>query len=206
MILAGGAPGLHMLPDSHMLSMLSMHARIPEGDMAETVILLDEAGTHVGTADKLSVHTASTPLHLAFSCHVLDADGLVLVTRRSLAKPTWPGVWTNSVCGHPAPGEPMEDAVRRRARFELGLEVTDIELVAPEFRYRATDASGVVENEMCPIFTARTTQAPAPNPDEVMDHRWLTPAELRHAIDAAPWALSPWLVSSAALLPLLDTP
>ena len=201
-----GVPGLDILPDSNMLSMLSIAGTHPKGDMAETVILLDEAGTHVGTADKATVHTASTPLHLAFSCHVLDADGLVLVTRRALTKRTWPGVWTNSVCGHPAPGEAMEDAVRRRARLELGLDVTDIELVAPDFRYRATDASGVVENEMCPIFTARTTQAPAPHPDEVMDHRWLTPAELRTAIEAAPWALSPWLVSSAALLPLLDTP
>lgn len=169
----------------------------------ETVILLDAAGSPLGTADKATVHTADTPLHLAFSCHVLDAEGLVLLTRRALSKKTWPGVWTNSVCGHPAPGEAMEDAVRRRARYELGLDVTDLDLVAPDFRYRATDASGIVENEICPIYTARAVGSLRLNPDEVMDHTWVTPEELRRAVEAAPWALSPWLVSSAPLLTLL---
>lgn len=169
----------------------------------ETVVLVDDHGTHVGTADKATVHTATTPLHLAFSCHVLDAAGRVLVTRRALTKRTWPGVWTNSVCGHPAPDEPLAEAVRRRAAHELGLELTDVELVVPDFRYRATDASGVVENEICPIFTARALGPVTANPDEVMDHRWITPDDLRAAVDAAPWALSPWLVSSAPDLPIL---
>lgn len=163
----------------------------------ETVVLVDDDGSPVGTADKALVHTTDTVLHLAFSCHVLGADGRVLVTRRALAKRTWPGVWTNSVCGHPGPGEALEDAVRRRARYELGLELSDVQPLAPDFRYRATDASGVVENEVCPIFTARTVDAPTLRADEVMDHSWVTPAELRQAIAAAPWALSPWLVQSA---------
>ncbi|MBX9243938.1 isopentenyl-diphosphate Delta-isomerase [Actinotalea ferrariae] len=171
---------------------------------AESVILLDDDGARLGTADKATVHTAETPLHLAFSCHVLGPDGTVLVTRRALSKRTWPGVWTNSVCGHPGPGEDPTDAVRRRARFELGLELEDVELVVPDFRYRATDASGVVENEICPIWTARAVGDVRPNPDEVMDHAWVTLDALRRAVDAAPWALSPWLVSSAPALPFLD--
>ena len=166
----------------------------------ETVVLMDLDGSRVGTADKATVHTTDTPLHLAFSCHVLDADGLVLVTRRALTKRTWPGVWTNSVCGHPSPTESFEEAVHRRASFELGLEVTDVSPLVPDFRYRATDASGLVENEVCPIFTARTRQAPVLNPDEVMDHAWMTPEELRRAVETAPWALSPWLVRSAPYL------
>ena len=170
----------------------------------ETVILLDDRGVPVGTADKATVHKTDTPLHLAFSCHVLDASGQVLVTRRALSKRTWPGVWTNSFCGHPAPDEELEDAVRRRGRFELGLELTDVELVVPDFRYRATDASGVVENEICPIYSARAVGEPQPHPDEVMDHAWVPVEDLRDAIRSAPWALSPWLVSSAPVLPLLQ--
>ena len=172
----------------------------------ETVVLLDDAGARVGIADKATVHTTSTPLHLAFSCHVLDGDGNVLITRRALAKRTWPGVWTNSVCGHPGPDEQVADAVRRRAAYELGLELADVELVVPDFRYRATDASGVVENEICPIYTARALGPVAANPDEVMDHLWLTPEALRGAVDAAPWALSPWLVISAPMLAILRRP
>lgn len=162
----------------------------------EKVVLLDETGAHVGVANKAEVHTTATPLHLAFSCHVIDDDGRVLVTRRALHKRTWPGVWTNSFCGHPAPDEPMADAVRRRGVDELGLALTEVELVDPDFRYRAVDASGIVENEMCPIYVARTGLTPVANPDEVMDLHWLTPAQLRQAVEGAPFAMSPWLVSS----------
>jgi len=176
---------------------------------AELVVLLDESGAPVGTAPKATVHSHDTPLHLAFSCHVLDEDGRVLVTRRALSKLTWPGVWTNSFCGHPGPGEDPVEAIRRRAREELGLELVDITLVDPDFRYRAVDASGVVENEICPIYTARPAPGavPQPQPAEVMDHAWLEPARLSAAIAAVPFALSPWLVLSApSLVHLGGTP
>lgn len=160
---------------------------------AEQVVLLSEAGEPIGTADKLAVHTADTPLHLAFSCHVYGPDGRVLVTRRAVSKKTWPGVWTNSFCGHPMPGEAMEDAVARRAERELGIRVTAIEPVLPDFRYRATDASGIVEYEICPVFRAETADAVTPAPDEVAEFVWVELDELRTAVLAAPYAFSPWL-------------
>ena len=121
-------------------------------------------------------------------------DGRVLVTRRALSKLTWPGVWTNSFCGHPAPGESQEDAIACRAAFELGLDVQDIELVLPDFRYRAVDASGIVENEICPVYRATTASDPVPNPAEVAEWEWLEPSALLTAAASAPFAFSPWLV------------
>jgi isopentenyl-diphosphate delta-isomerase len=160
----------------------------------EQVVLLDNDGNVVGSADKATVHTASTPLHLAFSCHVFDESGRVLVTRRALSKLTWPGVWTNSFCGHPAPGEAQEDAIARRGRVELGITVSSVELVLPDFRYRAVDASGIVENEICPVFRAVTEDAVTANPAEVSEWKWVDPASLTAAAVAAPYAFSPWLV------------
>lgn len=160
---------------------------------SEQVVLVAEDGTPLGTADKQAVHTADTALHLAFSCHVYNAAGEVLVTRRSLAKLTWPGVWTNSFCGHPAPGESMEDAIARRADVELGITVSGIEIVLPDFRYRAVDASGIVENEICPVFRAVTSDAIRPNPLEVAEWSWVDPAALSLAATSAPFAFSPWL-------------
>lgn len=163
-------------------------------------MLLDDDRRPVGTMAKVDVHTTQTPLHLAFSCYVVDDRGLVLVTRRALSKRTWPGVWSNSVCGHPGPGEEMADAVVRRARQELGIELTDVAEMLPSFAYRAVDASGVVENEVCPVFTARADGDPAADPDEVAEWRWVSWDDLVDAVGAAPWALSPWAVLQVGAL------
>lgn len=166
----------------------------------ELVVLLDDAGQPSGTAPKRLVHHAATPLHLAFSCWVLDDAGQTLLTRRALAKETWPGVWTNSCCGHPGPGEPIEAAVRRRAHQELGLTLSYLGVALPDFRYRAVMANGTVENEVCPVYVARSDGSPTPDPDEVGDLRWVTLDEVRREVDATPLAFSPWMVRQLPLL------
>jgi isopentenyl-diphosphate delta-isomerase len=163
-------------------------------EQIEQVVLSDDLGNPIGTADKSVIHDGDTPLHLAFSCHVFRTDGRVLLTRRALDKRTFPGIWTNSFCGHPAPGEETADAVRRRAARELGLEITGLETVLPHFRYRAVDASGIVENEICPVFRAVVDADPQPAADEVAEWEWATPARVRDAVAATPFAFSPWLV------------
>jgi len=162
-------------------------------DIPEQVVLLSDTGDRIGVADKALVHTTDTALHLAFSCHVYNADGQVLVTRRALSKLTWPGVWTNSFCGHPAPGEDIVVAIARRAQQELGITIRALELVLPDFRYRAVDSSGIVENEICPVYRAVTADSVAPNPDEVAEFEWVDPHALHSAVTATPFAFSPWL-------------
>lgn len=152
----------------------------------------------MGSAPKATVHTAETPLHLGFSCYLFDTAGRLLLTRRALSKTTWPGVWTNSFCGHPGIEEALTEAVRRRARDELGAQVTDIRAVLPDFRYRAVDASGVVENEICPVFTAVLDSELAPVDAEVSQWQFSDLDAVRRAAADAPYAFSPWMIEQLA--------
>lgn len=173
-----------------------------ERHAVEQVVLLDEAGHPVGTHDKASVHHADTPLHLAFSCYLFDDAGRVLVTRRALHKRTFPGIWTNACCGHPAPGETLEAAVRRRVRTELGCEVEELRLLLPEFRYRA-EQDGVVENEMCPVLVGRLAP-PADtslDPDEVAEAVWVPWTEFRRDVLDGTRTVSAWCREQVEQLP-----
>ncbi|MDU0479277.1 isopentenyl-diphosphate Delta-isomerase [Staphylococcus chromogenes] len=173
----------------------------------ELVVLATEDGTPTGTAPKLTVHHANTPFHLAFSCYVRNESSELLLTRRALTKLTWPGVWTNSMCGHPGPGESNEQAIHRRAVQELGTRVAGITEILPEFSYRAVDSSGVVEWEFCPVYQATIDGPLDPQPEEVDSYAWVRPADLFAAVDATPFAFSPWMVeqlSHSALREALD--
>lgn len=164
----------------------------------ELVVLCDEQGNPTGTTPKATVHTTDTPLHLAFSCYVFNQKGEFLVTRRALDKLTWPGIWTNSACGHLAPGESAQEAVQRRVPHELGLPegaLTNIECALPEFRYRAVDSRGIVEWEICPVFVATLAEGAEINPreDEIDSYAWTTAHALIQGVQATPFAFSDWM-------------
>ncbi len=176
-----------------------------QGEPDELVVLLDEDGHAVGTTPKATVHHRETPLHLAFSCYVFDRAGSLLLTQRAWHKPTWPGVWTNSVCGHPAPGEDLRAAVRRRAADELGLGLTELRLVLPGFRYAATMTDGMRENEMCPVLVAVADDAPRPDPAEVAATAWVPWAGFRDDVLARSRDVSPWCRDQVGLLAAAET-
>lgn len=166
----------------------------------EQVVLVDDAGRPIGVAPKATVHGAQTPRHLAFSCYGFDAAGRLLVTQRALTKKTFPGVWTNTCCGHPAPGESLAGAATRRLEFELGLQVSDMRMVLPEFSYRAFDGR-IEENEFCPVLVCRIEDEPTPRADEVEAATWWSwPAFLAAAEDPDS-GLSAW---SRLQAPLVD--
>lgn len=139
----------------------------------ELIVLVDGTGRAIGTAEKSSAHHLHTQLHLGFSCYVFDDRGAFLATRRSPAKRVWPGVWSNTACGHPAPGEDLFDAVRRRLEHELGMTAGDLQVVLPTHVYRAPPFRGIVEHEFCPVVVARARCGPTPNPAEVADCAWV---------------------------------
>ncbi len=167
----------------------------------ELVVLLDSDGGAAGTLDKSLVHHGDTPLHLAFSCYVFDTDNRLLLSQRALSKSTFPGLWTNSVCGHPGPDESVTAAAMRRCLDELGLQITDPRLILPTFQYRA-EMNGLIENEMCPVLMAVVERgtALAPDPTEVEDTRWLPWAEVVRDAQSGALALSPWCLMQIDLL------
>lgn len=169
-------------------------------EVEELVVLLAPDGTPSGQAPKATVHHASTPLHLAFSCWVFDREGRVLLTQRAAGKATWPLVWTNTFCGHPAPEEDPAGAVLRRAGQELGLGLRDLQLVLPDFRYTATMDNGLVENEVCPVYAATATGEPVPDPAEVADLRWVAWEDLPELVARQPARYSPWMRLQLPLL------
>ena len=160
----------------------------------EHVVLLDASHRVLGTAPKLSAHHRDTPLHLGFSCYVVDADGRVLLTRRASSKRTWPDTWTNACCGHPQLGETLRAAVERRLDFELGVTARTMALALPDFQYRAAMGNGIVEHELCPVVVATIDGAPRPNPQEVSAVAWTSWARLRQRAERQPETLSPWSV------------
>ncbi len=167
----------------------------------DNVVLLDDAGAPVGEAPKSVVHHDDTPLHLAFSCYVVDPAGRLLVTTRAATKPSFPGVVTNTVCGHPRPGEDLAEAVRRRARSELGVDVRDLRLVLPDFRYRAV-MNGLVEHELCPVFVGFVDDDRlVTDPEEVDDAQWVPWSQFRGEVLGGDRVVSPWC---AEQVPLLD--
>ena len=167
----------------------------------ELVVLLYPDGNVAGSLDKSLVHHSETPLHLAFSCYVFDTDNRMLMSQRALSKLTFPGLWTNSACGHPLPGETVEAAAARRCKDELGLELTELRVILPTFAYRA-EMNGLVENEMCPVLMAIFAPGAVitPDPVEVEATNWLPWAEVVRDAKNGTLALSPWSLMQIDLL------
>lgn len=165
----------------------------------EQVILVDKKNNQIGVADKETVHSTTTPLHRAFSLFIFNNKRQLLVTQRALSKKTFPGVWTNSVCGHVSPGEETIDAVRRRTKDELGIALEGVKETAP-YRYRFADASSIVENEICPIFIGFTNEDPKQNESEVEAWKWIDWKEFLKTIKEHPGTYSPWSEEEAIIL------
>jgi isopentenyl-diphosphate delta-isomerase len=165
----------------------------------ELIVLVDEAGREIGTLPKPLVHHGETPLHRAFSAYLFDDAGRLLITRRAEGKQTFPGMWTNTVCGHPGPGEDDAAAIARRAADELALTVAELRPALPGYRYRA-EFRGVVENEICPVYLGRFTGTPEPAAAEVGDWQLIDWAGFRRRQEREGDAWSPWCREQAELI------
>lgn len=147
--------------------------------------LVDEDGRTIGTAEKLAAHQPPGQLHRAFSVFLFDEQGRLLLQQRALGKYHSPGVWSNTCCGHPYPGEAPFAAAARRTFEELGVSPS-LMAEAGTVRYNHPDPeSGLVEQEFNHLFVGLVQASLDPDPEEVGATAFVTADELaeRHTKD-----------------------
>lgn len=156
----------------------------------EPLVLVNANDEVLGSKPKLACHMGDGLLHRAFSLHVINSSGQVLLQRRAAEKLLWPGYWSNSCCSHPHFGESMEDAVHRRAYQELGLQVEVRYLY--KFQYQAAFKELGAEHEMCSVFVGFTDDVPVVNPTEVAEWQYLGANEVTELLDRQSEQFTPW--------------
>lgn len=157
---------------------------------AEQLILVDAQDRELGVKEKLQAHIEGA-LHRAVSIFVFDAEKRLLLQRRALAKYHSGGLWSNTACGHPRPGETTLEAAHRRLLEEMGF---DCELRrAFDFLYRAELENRLVEHEYDHVFVGEFGGEPAPDSAEVEDWRWVSMKQLRRDLSKRPHEYSYWL-------------
>ena len=155
----------------------------------DRVILVERDDREVGTLDKLAAHQSGV-LHRALSVIVAQSDGSLLLQKRAAAKYHSGGLWTNTCCSHPRPGEAVDIAAHRRLEEEMGFSCP----LTPLFtvQYRANVSNDLIENELVHVFGGRFEGEPNPNPTEVEDWRWASPEAIRQDVTAHPDQYSVW--------------
>lgn len=166
----------------------------------EYVILVDEHDNPIGTAEKLSAHQKNQ-LHRAFSIFIFrnSSPPALLLQQRASHKYHSPGLWTNTCCSHPRPGEDILLAGQRRLYEEMGI-TTELKHRG-WFHYNAHFLNGLSENEIDHVLVGRVSLdiEIKLNPDEAASYRWITIKDLKAELKANPGMFTPWLERALSL-------
>ena len=157
--------------------------------MQEHVILVDHTGKEIGTQEKIQAHREGK-LHSAFSIFIFNAVGELLLQRRARTKYHSGGLWTNTCCSHPRPGESYYHAAKRRLNEEMGF---DCELTGLfSFIYHIQFDNNLFEHELDHVFVGHYNGQPTPNPNEVDDWKWMNITALKQDVQETPENYTYW--------------
>ena len=157
-----------------------------------SVILVDENDSIVGYGEKLDVHRKGL-LHRAFSVLLFNEKGELLIQQRASEKYHAPGLWANTCCGHPFPGEDVQDAAIRRVKEELGFALSVTPLT--HIYYKKSLDMGMIEHEYVHVFKGvYEGQHIHLDPREVAAYAWKTPSQIQREIQSHPQKYAAWFM------------
>jgi len=157
--------------------------------MEEFVILVDENDRETGTMEKLQAHIEAR-LHRAFSVFIFNEAGELMLQQRAFTKYHSPGLWTNTCCSHPKPGETTSEAAHRRLMEEMGFDCI-FEAVF-SFVYKAKLDNDLTEHEFDHVFVGNSGELPHLNPEEAAAYRFATLEEIRQEMLQDPEKFTIW--------------
>ncbi|MYD69806.1 MAG: isopentenyl-diphosphate Delta-isomerase [Acidobacteria bacterium] len=157
--------------------------------MIEEVVTVDTDDRETGVVEKMAAHRQGL-LHRAFSIFVFDDAGRMLLQRRASSKYHSGGLWSNTCCSHPRPGESVLEAAHRRLLEEMGF---DCPLdTAFGFIYRTDLDHGLTEHEYDHVVIGRYNGEPVPNRAEVDGWKWMSAEDVRGAVAEQPETFTVW--------------
>jgi isopentenyl-diphosphate delta-isomerase len=156
----------------------------------ERVVLVDPSDKPIGEALKSLVHRTGE-LHRAVSVFLFNKAGDILLQRRAANKYHSAGLWSNTCCGHPRPGESTLEAAQRRLLEEMGIK--SFLTRAFQFTYRAQLTYELVEHEVDHVFAGEFEGEPEPDKSEVSEWRWMNVQQLRRDLLDRPHLYTKWL-------------
>ena len=155
----------------------------------ENVILVDTNDTPVGQMEKLKAHLKGE-LHRALSVLVFNSEGEILLQQRAFSKYHTPGLWSNTCCSHPRPGEDSLEAATRRLGEEMGFTTPLIKSF--DFIYKAHFDNGLIEHEFDHVFFGTFDGEPVINPEEANDFKWVKLNNLMEDMRSVPENYTVW--------------
>jgi len=155
----------------------------------EQVVLVNDHDEVTGVMEKMEAHRTGS-LHRAFSVLLFNSRGEMLLQKRAQTKYHSSGLWTNTCCSHPRPGETLEEAARRKLRQEMGIEANP--RFAFKFQYKAPLDNQLIEYEIDHVFIGQFDGEPVLNEHEAEDWKFVDLHSLKQQVHTDPQQFTPW--------------
>lgn len=155
----------------------------------KNVILVDQNDVPRGIMEKMEAHQKGE-LHRAFSIFIFNSKNELLLQKRTLNKYHSGGLWTNTCCSHPLPGEDLKESAHKRLQEEMGFDCTLNNVF--HFIYRSELDNRLTEHELDHVFIGHYNNAPDINTEEAMEWKYMSIDEIKQGLKLNPEQYTVW--------------